>query len=790
MMMAKLNIDKIYIRNFRSYGDYDTELKLDGLGHALILGEVATNDKENKSNGSGKSSISEAILWCLFGRLSSKDRPADHVVNKKVGHSCMVTITTTDGYRVTRTRKMDAHNELLIVDPNGEDISQATTKQAQIQLNKLFDLDYYIFTSSIFFAQFGMSFLELTDQKRKKTLEKLMHLDRFDHYVEVCKEKIQELTLSLAKYDTAIASYNNEINRIVNQIEETKQDKKKYEEDRQARMVTHKRNITLLNEQRKIDAENIQKRISSAKTELDQIKTYDLNTIRNQWEEHNNKVKKQNDKLEKYKTILHEAEKLQAIRESLEQSKPTNGHAEKIQKWKEQLEASLKEYNKLEEPDLEDIEKQWEKENQKQEKINGTKNDIEKLNIKIARQQSQIESKENRIESLKSIEGQVCQNCDQKIPKSHVEKNNKQLIIEMNEIKEIINNYEKEKEMLIKHIKQLENVPAPIVTIDNAKNAIKTKDRKKQELQMLKNAVLDAIEDKKKSENKIIEIDKKIIVINEDIQKKRSKAQNSIEEAKKAILDLDGKKPAVSIDKAESHKIEFDMKTREIDGLQESMQNLDKNRDLREKEINTEIKRIKYENNPHDKILETLDKTVLEIKEKQTNSKSEITSLNFKSKHLEYIRSAYSDRRKIKSFLLSKIIPYLNERIRYYLNSFDCNYSIEFTDAIQVRSEQWPYELWSGGERKRIDLAIMFAIHDMHTSLYDQQCNVLVFDEVDGRLDGDGIQRFIEVLFNEFSSDKVSNLVISHKDAMVDSFPTKIIIRKDSDGFSRISEIR
>ena len=76
------------------------------------------------------------------------------------------------------------------------------------------------------------------------------------------------------------------------------------------------------------------------------------------------------------------------------------------------------------------------------------------------------------------------------------------------------------------------------------------------------------------------------------------------------------------------------------------------------------------------------------------------------------------------------------------------------------------------------------------TSLYDQQCNVLVFDEVDGRLDGDGIQRFIEVLFNEFSSDKVSNLVISHKDAMVDSFPTKIIIRKDSDGFSRISEIR
>ena len=67
------------------------------------------------------------------------------------------------------------------------------------------------------------------------------------------------------------------------------------------------------------------------------------------------------DQIEKEKEI--QAEKLQAIKESLEQSKPTNGHTEKIQKWKEQLEASLKEYNKLEEPDLEDIEKQWEKEN-------------------------------------------------------------------------------------------------------------------------------------------------------------------------------------------------------------------------------------------------------------------------------------------------------------------------------------------------------------------------------------------------------------------------------------------
>jgi len=168
-MMPKLNIDSLYLRNFRSYGDYDTELKLSKLGPVLILGEVSTTP--GKSNGSGKSTIAEAIIWCLFGRLSAKDRPADHIVNKSVGSNCIVTITTTDGYKITRTRKMDTHNELLITNPDGEDISLSTTKNTQKQLNKMFDLDYYIFTSSVFFAQFGSPFLELSDQKRIRKID-------------------------------------------------------------------------------------------------------------------------------------------------------------------------------------------------------------------------------------------------------------------------------------------------------------------------------------------------------------------------------------------------------------------------------------------------------------------------------------------------------------------------------------------------------------------------------------------------------------------------------------------
>ena len=95
--------------------------------------------------------------------------------------------------------------------------------------------------------------------------------------------------------------------------------------------------------------------------------------------------------------------------------------------------------------------------------------------------------------------------------------------------------------------------------------------------------------------------------------------------------------------------------------------------------------------------------------------------------------------------------------------------------------------MYSGGERKRIDLALMFAIHDLHVNIYGRQCNIQVFDEVDGRLDEDGVYKFMEVLNANFVDPERPSpiLVISHKNEMRDAFPQHISVMK-KDGFSTI----
>ena len=203
----------------------------------------------------------------------------------------------------------------------------------------------------------------------------------------------------------------------------------------------------------------------------------------------------------------------------------------------------------------------------------------------------------------------------------------------------------------------------------------------------------------------------------------------------------------------------------------------------------------RVEGNPHDGSIDLLDKAISEKQAALSESKKKVDNINLILRHLQYIFNAYNDKKKLKSFMLGDLVPFLNDRVSYYLGAFGCEFDLKFTATLQDATSKWDYEYCSGGERKRIDLAVMFALYDLYVAIYGMQCNIIVLDEVDGRLDSVGVQAFVDVINKDFTvSDKKKNqpdavLVISHKDEMRDAFPTKIKVVK-SGNFSKIVETR
>lgn len=91
------------------------------------------------------------------------------------------------------------------------------------------------------------------------------------------------------------------------------------------------------------------------------------------------------------------------------------------------------------------------------------------------------------------------------------------------------------------------------------------------------------------------------------------------------------------------------------------------------------------------------------------------------------------------------------------------------------------YEMFSGGERFRVDFAIRLALSEILTQRKGARLQTLVIDEGFGSQDAQGRQRLIEAI-NLVREDFAKILVITHLDELKDAFPARIEVEKTERG--------
>ena len=285
-----LEIRKVRWKNFLSYGDYESALDFQYPGSCLITGEIeddlATTDNK-KSNGSGKSTIPNAILWGLFGRTMHSTSSGDTIINHFTQKTCEVTIDFKNGDQIIRRRNPGGSTELIFLKDGNETSlvsdTVSTTKEMQSKLAREFNIDFDIFCNSVFFNQYGRPWMEMSEVARRKALERILRVDRFSYYSKIAK----------AKADNAVLMYNNstqketelisQINRTTQEIQIYSEESKNYEIKRASKVAEI---VDMINKiQSKIDdivLPDIDKLtekwkiIEKIKSEIDGLKSKDL----------------------------------------------------------------------------------------------------------------------------------------------------------------------------------------------------------------------------------------------------------------------------------------------------------------------------------------------------------------------------------------------------------------------------------------------------------------------------------------------------------------------------------
>lgn len=172
-----MDFNRLSIKNFLTVGE--AQLDLNGRGLLLIQGENE-DDTSAKSNGAGKSSLVDALCWCLYGE-TARGVTGDAVVNDTAKKDCSVFAMLADGateYKVERFRKHKTHkNQLYVwqIDPAGGpsiDLSKGTDKETQEVVNKLVGCSLDVFSAAVYSGQEMMPDLPgMTDKQLKLLIE-------------------------------------------------------------------------------------------------------------------------------------------------------------------------------------------------------------------------------------------------------------------------------------------------------------------------------------------------------------------------------------------------------------------------------------------------------------------------------------------------------------------------------------------------------------------------------------------------------------------------------------------
>lgn len=140
----------------------------------------------------------------------------------------------------------------------------------------------------------------------------------------------------------------------------------------------------------------------------------------------------------------------------------------------------------------------------------------------------------------------------------------------------------------------------------------------------------------------------------------------------------------------------------------------------------------------------------------------------------------------IKTAIIREYLPIMNQLINKYLGIMDIYIKFEldeaFNETIKSRfRDEFTYASFSEGEKKKIDVSILFAWRQIAKLKNSANTNLLILDEIfDSSLDSTATDALLQLL-DEVSKD--SNIfVISHKgDILNDKFHSILKIEKRND---------
>lgn len=744
-----MKILSLHAKNFLSY--YDETIDFAALDYASISGH----------NGSGKSSIPDAIAWAFYGSLRVAG-DADSVVNDNANEA-VVTLVTGDAdgtpqWQIIRRRNSKAGAGKLSLNyfENGvwKGFGDQSSKTAQTQINEIVGLDKDAFYSLVVMeSSAGTRFTQAKGTERRDILLSLIpELNHWAGREKVIKDNLDAVTPELTKLESSIDRYNEMRDRALERIES---------------MRTELSDLGPVEDLEKLDEsiERAAKKLADASSGKASI----LEEYKVAQNNHDHRVEQANAKADKIGDKLSEAKRHRYRYDRLE---------EKLRERKGELDEKKADLSDLEEgsEDFDTL-------------ISGYEAEIERLEKKIAEERSrltlakQLETESaDRIELLGDSESGQCYVCHTELSE---EKLHELIDGAKSDAQRGKHEHKDAQSALDKWLDKVDATEGKLQRARREAESFRTKvARLESSIESAKTAVQEATED--------LESEEKGLPSHEDIED----LQRDLDRAEEAIEDMEDEwkrktEPAFEKRIAASENEEVDRLSHNLSDLKQDRQ---------------DAQRKQAKINSIQGGIDEVEGSVAELDRNSKKSRAEMTKLNQKVEDMKFLLAAFSPR-GIPSMLLDSILGEIEDKQNEILATLPGMEStqVEFRQSRENKKgagsrdtldiivntgtgNERRFESFSAGERVKLTISNLFAMIAVFNERHPGMIETIFLDEPLGVLDTESVPAFVEVLRAIMGAGIVSSIfVIAHDDRVIESLPQRLMVSRTDSAGSKIT---
>ena len=699
-------------RIFDLFGEHDTfDIEVDSNNHLYALDTIVTHN----------STIIEGIFYGLTGKTLRKIT-GDAILHKSNSKQCRVEIEF-DNVKIIRTLEPTAAK--IFVDGVNKSVT-GSLKETKKIIDEVVGINFDTLSNILIFGQHNIiSFLDAEEREKRETIENLMNLREYNAYEEQARLMLREVRATF----------------------------KSLTEQHQIHEGHHAEQLKVIQHQEQVLKEFIfttRREITEIEHQIDDIPN--LEELKEQWDTYNNEVCRQSKISEQIQSLsnrqMAKASLLREITESREKELfGRNILTAKLLNLQQKSPLLENRKNTLWNDTIVPIKRE----------VELLKNSVKDLKPSshwvdaITRTKHTITNSRESLSLVKnkiSLDGKTCPTCYGKVDAENVKG-----VISVFEA-EIENNTIELERCEKQYSNEVQDINDKIakVFIDVAglegRITIET-ERQKQEY----------ICAKEKLAQMLTDAEQNILCFDANIEQKYNVQISSLKSEYHCLEEERNK--LIETQKTLSLRVP-DIAVEEIGKLESKLESLRQVKAQKEHSL---------DNNPHINVVTSLKEALEKTLTSKSKVEAQIKEVETRIPYLDFW-TLHLGKEGIKSFVIDQIIPTLNEQIEHWMGLiYQGTISVKFDKFFSVAlvnnstGNNMVFGQGSGGERRRIDLAIMLAFRQVMKLSVGKDPSMLFLDECAESLDEEGIFRLWDAI--EDIAKESTVFVITHNASLL-----------------------